>query len=253
MITPKLALEDVTLQRPGRNAAGEFASSVILNRVTTSFPRGQITAVLGPSGAGKSSLLRLLNRLEDPASGQITLDGEDLKSLNIFTLRRRVGMVWQLPTLFPGTVVENITYGPRLRGITPARARSKAEELILMVGLEAGLLDRPADTLSIGQQQRVSLARTLANEPEVLLLDEPTSALDPGAAANILHLMVDLKSRLGLTLIFITHILEQARQVADQVLLLHHGEAIEAAPAGEFFNAPRDQRSRLFLAGQLEV
>ncbi|MGI9860246.1 ATP-binding cassette domain-containing protein [Moorella naiadis] len=247
----KFELKDVTLKRPGRNAAGEITTAVILNRITTSFPRGEITAVLGPSGSGKSSLLRLLNRLEDPASGQIILDGDDLRDLDIFTLRRRVGMVWQLPTLFPGTVLENITYGPRLRGIAPAQARARAGELILMVGLATDLLERPADSLSIGQQQRVSLARTLANDPEVLLLDEPTSALDPTAAANILHLMVDLKSRLGLTLIFVTHILDQARQVADAILFIHHGEVVEAAPARGFFTAPRDPRSQLFLAGQL--
>ncbi|BCV21252.1 amino acid ABC transporter ATP-binding protein [Moorella sp. Hama-1] len=247
----KIELKDVTLKRPSRNAAGETTTCTILKGITTTFARGKITAVLGPSGSGKSSLLRLLNRLEDPASGRITLDNEDLKRLNIFTLRRRVGMVWQLPTLFPGTVLENITYGPRLQGVPASQARIRAEELILMVGLGAELLERPADSLSIGQQQRVSLARTLANEPEVLLLDEPTSALDPTAASNILHLMVDLKSRLGLTIIFVTHILEQARQVADEILFIHHGEIVEAAPAREFFTAPRDPRSQLFLAGQL--
>lgn len=188
--------------------------------------------------------------MEDPAAGRITIDGQDLQSLNIFTLRRRVGMVRQLPTLFPGTVLDNISYGPRLRGIPLSRDR--AGELILMVGLGTELLDRRADSLSIGQQQRVSLARTLANEPEVLLLDEPTSALDPTAAANILHLMVDLKSRLGLTIILVTHILDQARQVADEVLFMHRGEIVETAPAQQFFTAPRDPRSRLFLSGELE-
>ncbi|OIQ60423.1 phosphate import ATP-binding protein PstB [Moorella thermoacetica] len=246
----KFELDEVTLKRPGRNAAGDVTTTIILNRITTSFLKGKITAVLGPSGSGKSSLLRLLNRLEDPASGRITLDGQDLKSLNIFILRRRVGMVWQLPTLFPGTVLENISYGPRLRGISLSRARS--QELILMVGLGPELLDRRADSLSIGQQQRVSMARTLANEPEVLLLDEPTSALDPTAAANILHLMVDLKIRLGLTIIFVTHLLDQARQVADEVIFMHHGEIVESAPARQFFTAPQDPRSRLFLSGQLE-
>ncbi|AKX96581.1 phosphate ABC transporter ATP-binding protein [Neomoorella thermoacetica] len=246
----KFELEDVTLKRPGRNAAGEVTTTIILNKITTFFLKEKITAVLGPSGSGKSSLLRLLNRLEDPAAGRITLDGQDLQSLNIFTLRRRVGMVRQLPTLFPGTVLENISYGPRLRGIPLSRDR--AGELILMVGLGTELLDRRADSLSIGQQQRVSLARTLANEPEVLLLDEPTSALDPTAAANILHLMVDLKSRLGLTIILVTHILDQARQIADEVLFMHRGEIVETAPAQQFFTAPRDPRSRLFLSGELE-
>lgn len=248
----KFELKDVSLERPDCNSTGKRPTAIILNRINTVFLQGQITAVMGPSGAGKSSLLRLLNRLEDPGTGSITLDGANLKDLNIFTLRRRVGMVWQLPTLFPGTVAANISYGPRLRGIPPVAAATMARELIQTVGLAAELLDRPAASLSIGQQQRVSLARTLANEPEVLLLDEPTSALDPTAAANILHLMADLRSRLGLTIIFVTHLPEQARQVADRVLLLSHGEIIESGPALQFFTAPRDPRSRLFLNGQLE-
>lgn len=255
MAQAKLELDKVTLMRNHSHSGPPDAASigVILKDITTAFPEGKITAVLGPSGAGKSSLLRLLNRLEDPSAGRILLGGTDLRNLNVFDLRRRVGMVWQLPTLFPGTVLDNVTYGPRLGGVSAPEAQEQARELMEMVGLAAGLLERPAASLSVGQQQRVSLARTLANQPEVLLLDEPTSALDPTAASNILHLMADLKSRLGLTIIFVTHVLEQARQVADEVRFLYRGEMLEAGSADQFFEHPQNQLSQLFLAGQLEA
>lgn len=124
MARAKLELDKVTLMRNHSLSGPPDAASmgVILKDITTAFPEGEITAVLGPSGAGKSSLLRLLNRLEDPSAGRILLDGQDIRDMDVFALRRRVGMVWQLPTLFPGTVLDNVTYGPRLRGVSAREA-----------------------------------------------------------------------------------------------------------------------------------
>lgn len=195
----------------------------ILEDLTVTFPANSISILWGPSGAGKSTLLRLLNRLQDPTEGKIYLDQKEIKLWPVLELRQQVGMISQLPYLFSGTVLDNLSYGPKLRGLK-ADFQSMCRELLAMVGLEEELLARPADQLSVGQQQRVNIARTLANEPKVLLLDEPTSALDEKASAQVLSLLMELRERLGLTLIMVTHSKEQARKLADYVVMLRDGK-----------------------------
>lgn len=203
----------------------------ILTDVSFHVPSGQILAIIGPSGSGKSSLLRLVNRLDEPTAGDILLAGGPYRSLAVTELRRLVGMVFQAPALFDGTVADNIAYGPRLRGATRAEQRAQAETCLARVGLEPDLLDRDSATLSGGQQQRVAFARALANDPAVLLLDEVTSALDPASSAHIEALILSLSRGEGLTILLVTHDLGLARRVADQVLVLAGGRVVEGGAA----------------------
>lgn len=243
---PKLQFVAVSKERPVR-IAGKLRDEPILHKVSFSLAPGEILCLLGPSGAGKSTILRLANRLEEPTAGRIFLDGQNIASLDVRELRRRVGMVFQVSALLEGTVAENIAFGPHLR-----QQECDAARYARMVGLGEELLPRPATELSVGQQQRVGIARALANGPEVLLMDEPTSALDVAAARNVLDLIRDLHRQLGLTVVIVTHVLEHARAVADHVVLLVHGSVVEDSPAGEFFTAPRTEIGRRYLAGELQ-
>ena len=169
-------------------------------------------------------MLRCLNRLEEPASQTVFLNGEDITALPVTDLRCRVGMVFQQTSMFPGTVADNLAYGPSLRKETLPHAR--LVELMDQVALDAALLEKRATELSGGQAQRVAIARALANRPEVLLLDEPTSALDPVATHTVEETLCDLRDQLDLTLIWVSHMVEQARRVADRVLLLDAGRVL---------------------------
>jgi len=180
----------------------------ILKGVDARMPGGEITAVVGPSGAGKSTLLRAVNRLVEPSSGEVYLDGEPTSALDPLALRRRVGMVFQIPALFGGSVEEAVLYGARLSG-----KDADPRRLLQMVGLDASLRGRDPRALSVGQQ-RVSIARALALGPEALLLDEPTSALDEAARRRIEELVNDLNARLGLTMAFVSHDLSQVERVS---------------------------------------
>ena len=176
------------------------------------------TAVLGPSGAGKSTLLRLLNRLADPDAGTVRFHGDDVLELDPLELRRRAVLVPQVPAPLPGTVAENVRYGPGLLGreVDPERCRR-------MAGLDGGFAERDARRLSVGEQQRVMLARSLALEPEVLLLDEPTAALDEAAKEGVERTLADLGGRSGLSLVVVTHEAAQAERLADRVVRLADG------------------------------
>jgi ABC-type methionine transport system ATPase subunit len=220
----------------------------ILTKVSFQVPSGQVMAVIGPSGAGKSSLLRLVNRLDEPTEGDIWLAGSPYRSLAITQLRRTVGMVFQAPALFDGTVADNIAYGPRLRGATPSEQRAKAESCLARVGLEPDLIDRDSSTLSGGQQQRVAFARAIANDPAVLLCDEVTSALDPASSTRIEALLRGLSRDHGLTILLVTHDLGLARRVADRVLVLAGGRVLEEGPAETVFSAPVHPETAGFLA-----
>ena len=178
------------------------------------------TALLGPSGSGKSTLLRLLNRLADPDEGVVRFHGTDVRALDPLELRRRVGLVPQLPAPVPGTVAENVTYGPALLGrdVDPGPPLEQA-------GLDRSFADRDAARLSVGEQQRVMLARALALEPEVLLLDEPTAALDELATAAVERALDRLRGRSGLSLVLVTHDRSQARRLSGRVVELRDGRA----------------------------
>jgi ABC-type methionine transport system ATPase subunit len=226
----------------------------ILRDVSLAVPRGAALSLVGPSGAGKSSLLRLWNGLDPHDSGRVLVDGVDAGTIAPTELRRRTGLVFQIPRALAPSVLENVLYGPRLRlepAATGTRGRDLAAAELARVGLPADLLARAMSSLSVGEQQRVAIARALANRPEALLLDEPTASLDPRATREILELLARLRAELGLTLVFVSHALEQARAVATRVALLVGGEVVEEAPAGDFFERPRDPRTRAFLDGEL--
>jgi putative ABC transport system ATP-binding protein len=203
---------------------------LLVDDVSIEVRAGEILAVVGPSGAGKSSLLRLLNRLDEPTGGTVYLDGVDYRSIPPRELRRRVGMVMQTAALFAGTVADNVRFGPRQRGVELADGAVAA--LLAQVGL-AGFEARDAGQLSGGEAQRVSIARAVANEPVVLLLDEPTSALDPRAKREIEALVLEVVRARGLTCVVITHDLAQAARLATGVLELEAGRVRRIGPVRE--------------------
>ncbi|OAY80182.1 Protein STAR1, partial [Ananas comosus] len=203
----------------------EATGEEILRGVSLDVPAGVIVGVIGPSGSGKSTLLRALNRLWEPAPGSVFLDAHDICRLDVLALRRKVGMLFQLPAMFEGTVAENVRFGPQLRGKKLSDA--EVQKLLSLADLDPSLVSRPASELSVGQAQRVALARTLANDPEVLLLDEPTSALDPISTQNIEEAIVRLKKTRGLTTVMVSHSVKQIQRIADLVCLLVAGEVVE--------------------------
>ena len=207
---PHIELIDVSLERGGRP---------VLRDVGVTFERSHVTAVVGPSGAGKTSLLRCINRLEEPSRGHVSLDGTDIRDIAPTELRKRVGMIFQTPVLFEGGVRANLGYG--LPDVDETALRSSLEA----AGLATSFLERESPALSVGQAQRVCIARALVRRPEALILDEPTSALDVRATARIEELLVSLAES-GLTIVIVTHDLDQARRVATDAVLLDEGRVV---------------------------
>lgn len=201
-------LEQVTASRGGQ---------VVLDGLDLEIGEG-VTALLGPSGSGKSTLLRLLNRLADPDRGSVRFHGEDVRSLDPHDLRRRACLVPQLPALLPGTVAHNVSYGPSLL----ARG-ADVERCLELAGLSAAYADREGERLSVGEQQRVMLARALALEPEVMLLDEPTSALDERTQAGVEATLARMVSELGVSAVIVTHDRGQAQRLALRTVRLADG------------------------------
>lgn len=193
----------------------------IVDDISLAVQKGETLAIVGPSGSGKSSFLRLLNRLDEPSSGTVLLDGVDYTTLSPRVLRRQVGMVMQSAYLFPGTVADNITFGPRSRGEQVSQQR--IQELLEHVQL-GGYEKRDINGLSGGEAQRVSLARTLVNDPQVLLLDEPTSALDEATRSGVEQLINTIMHSQGLTSIIVTHDMAQASRLADRVAVIKSGK-----------------------------
>jgi putative ABC transport system ATP-binding protein len=191
---------------------------------------GEVLAVVGPSGAGKSSFLRLINRLDEPTSGAVVLNGQDYRSFAPCELRRRIGMVMQAAYLFPGTVAANVAFGKRQSGETFGAHEIAA--LLARVGL-SGYQDRSVDTLSGGEAQRVSVARTLANAPEALLLDEPTSALDEVSARAIEELVLGVVQERRMTCLIVTHNPAQAERMATRTMLMRSGHVRAIGPTQE--------------------
>lgn len=211
-------LEDVTYSRGGK---------VVLRDVRARLPVGA-SSLLGPSGSGKSTLLRLLNRLADPDSGRVVYEGRDVREYDPLALRREVSLVPQLPALIEGSVHDNVAYGPRLAGRS-FNARSCLE----LAGLDPAYEDRDASKLSVGEQQRVMLARALALEPRVLLLDEPTSALDQTARDAVEGTLRRLRARTAISLVVVTHDIAQATRLAEYVVRIESGKVIAQGPAAE--------------------
>lgn len=228
---------------------GNGRRRAILDEVSFAVPAGRFFTILGPSGSGKSTLLRCINRLIEPTAGSILLDGTPVAALPVQALRRRVGMVFQTVALFDGTVLDNVLYGPRLHH--EQHDEGLAGDLLARVGLSRAFAAKAVGELSGGEAQRVSLARSLANRPEMLLLDEPTASLDPTASAQVERLLVQLAEESDLTYVFVTHNLDQARRVGDRGLLLVDGRVVEQGPLAEILADPSTDIMRLFIEGRL--
>ncbi|PLX83975.1 MAG: ABC transporter [Desulfuromonas sp.] len=240
-----LAIEDVRKARSGSD--GQPVS--ILQGVSLSARPGELTAVVGPSGGGKSTLIRLVNRLEDPDGGRIMLGGEDILRLDPLQLRRRVGLMAQKPFMYPESVLANLQRSFLYQGQTPPPAEDlRINRVLDLCGLEPPFLGREARTLSLGQQQRVSLARLLVARPQVLLLDEPTSALDRPTADRLADTLREVCRGENLTVLLVTHDLRLAGRIADRLAYLEGGRILEEGPAEQLLNRPATQELGTFLA-----
>jgi putative ABC transport system ATP-binding protein len=217
-----------------RNLSRAVSGKVLVDGISVQIPPGEVLAVVGPSGAGKSSFLRLLNRLDEPTGGTVLLTGEDYREIAPRELRRRVGMVMQTAYLFPGTVAANIAFGPRQRGEILSTEQIAA--LLDRVGLR-GYQDRNVSNLSGGEAQRVSVARTLANAPEGLLLDEPTSALDEASVRGIEELLLGIIQERRMTCVIVTHNRAQAARIASRTMVLEAGRLVAIGPTKEVLHA----------------
>ena len=226
-VNPFLRIEGL-----GRSVSGK----VILENITLDAAHGEVLALVGPSGSGKSSLLRLLNRLDEPTSGTVWLDGVDYRTVPPRELRRRVGMMLQHAYLFPGTVADNIRFGPAQRG--EQLAEEQLAQLLVQVGLP-GFASRDVAELSGGEAQRVSLARILANRPSVLLLDEPTSALDESLKLRVERLILEVAALHSLTCLWVTHDQAEARRVAGRVAVIEASRLVRSGLAEEVLHVER--------------
>jgi phosphate transport system ATP-binding protein len=237
-----------------------YGGEHVLRGITLIVPRRQVFAVIGPSGCGKSSLLRTFNRMNDriaglQVEGRVLFDGQDVygPGVDVVSLRRRVGMVFQRPIPFPMSIHDNVACGPRLHGI--ATSRSDLEHIVEESLRRAGLWDevrdrlrRHASELSGGQQQRLAIARALAVRPEVLLLDEPTSAVDPVGASHIEDTLVQLAD--AYTIVIVTHNMQQAARISQRTAFLLDGELVEEGATEQVFQRPGDPRTEAYLTGR---
>ena len=222
---PPLATEHLTRIVDGESLVADVSIEVRAE---------EVFVVFGPSGSGKSSLLRLLNRLDEPTGGTVYLDGTDYRTIDPRTLRRRVGWVPQRPTLIEGTVAENVAWGPTLRDEPVDEER--LHELLDRLGL-SGFADRDADRLSGGEAQRVAIARTLFNDPDVVLLDEPASSLDAAAADRVESLLADVMAAYALTAVLVTHDADRARRLGTRGVRLREGRVMATGPLDAVLSA----------------
>ncbi|MDA9771045.1 phosphate ABC transporter ATP-binding protein PstB [Emcibacteraceae bacterium] len=237
-----------------------YGENHALKDISLDINPNQVTALIGPSGCGKSTFLRCLNRMNDTidicrVEGTITLDNQNIndKALDVVQLRARVGMVFQNPNPFPKSVYDNIAYGPRLHGI--AKNKNDLDDIVQSSLKKAGLwnevhdrLDVSGTSLSGGQQQRLCIARTIAIEPEVILMDEPCSALDPIATAIIEELIEDLKTRYAI--VIVTHSMQQAARISQKTAFFHLGKLMEMGDTTTIFTNPRHEKTKDYITGR---
>ena len=247
-----MTADDVLLRAEGLHK--HYGSLHVLRGIDLTVRRGEVVVVIGPSGSGKSSLLRCLNRLEDPSAGHIYIDGIDIvaRNANLPVVRRNIGMVFQHFNLFPHmTALGNVAEGPRtVLRMSRVAAEQRALDLLQKVGLADKVNVRPAQ-LSGGQQQRVAIARALAMQPEIMLFDEVTSALDPELVAGVLAVMRRLAEE-GMTMVVVTHEMEFARQVGDRIVVFENGVIIEEGKPNEVLRNPRHASTQRFLSSLLK-
>jgi len=243
-----------------RDLSVYYGDLQVLKKITLDIPDRKITAIIGPSGCGKTTLLKTMNRLLDHLDevrieGEVLVDGEDIygPKIEVTHIRKKMGLLSQKPQVLPMSIYDNVAYGPRIHGV---RNRKRLDFIVrnnlAMAGLWEEVKDRlhqPASRLSVGQQQRLCLARGLAVEPEIILGDEPTSALDPQSSQHVERRLVELKK--DYTVIVVTHILRQARRIADYIVFLYLGELVEHGPAQEILSNPRDPRTRAYMTGEI--
>ena len=242
-----------------KNLNAYYGKNHALKNINIEIPKKQITVIMGPSGCGKTTLLKTFNRfleLTDGAqiSGEVLVDGENIynKDVDVTEVRKVVGLLAQRPSPLPMSIYDNVAYGMRIHQMKKERAEYKAavRHYLEIAGLYEEVKKRmhdPATSLSIGQQQRLCLARGLAVEPEIILGDEPTSALDPISSQNIESRLIELKQQY--TTVIVTHTLRQAKRLADHVIYMYLGEVIEAGPAKEVFTNPKHERTKQYLEG----
>lgn len=254
-----LSLQDEKVAMEVKDWNLYYGSKQALKDVNMVVPEHRVTAFIGPSGCGKSTLLRCFNRMNDlidivSVEGEMTLHGDDIyaREMNVASLRRRVGMVFQKPNPFPKTIYENVAYGLRLQGIND---KSVLDETVEWALKGAGLWDEAKDRLnenalgmSGGQQQRLCIARAIAIKPEVLLLDEPTSALDPISTLAIEELIFELKK--DFTIMIVTHNMQQAARVSDYTAFMYMGELIEYTDTDSLFTNPSQKRTEDYITGR---
>jgi phosphate transport system ATP-binding protein len=235
-----------------------YGDNLVLKNVNIEIPYKRITAIIGPSGCGKTTLLKSFNRLIElqdnvRIEGDIIVDEKSVfdNDVDITGIRKKMGLLFQKPQVLPMSIYDNVAYGPRIHGI---RDKHKLDQIVKHYLTEVSLwnevkdrLKDSATKLSVGQQQRLCLARGLANEPEIILGDEPTYALDPISAEKIEKKFLELKERY--TVVLVTHILRQAKRLADYIIFVYLGEIIEQGEAEEVFNNPKDKRTRDYLSG----
>ena len=225
-----------------------YGDNEVLKGIDQTVSEAEVLCIVGPSGSGKSTMLRCINLLEIPTSGEVYIDGELVTSQNINKIRTKMGMVFQNFNLFPHmTVLENVTCAPiNVKGVSKADAEAKAMELLTRVGLDNKANAYPR-SLSGGQQQRVAIARALAMDPEIMLFDEPTSALDPEMVGEVLDVMKDLAKE-GLAMIVVTHEMGFAKEVADKVIFMDEGVIVEQGTPEEVLVNPSEERTKNFLS-----
>lgn len=226
-----------------------FGKLEVLKGINLDIEQGEVVVIIGPSGSGKSTVLRCMNYLEEPTSGDVIVDGMNLNiKENINNVRAEVGMVFQRFNLFPHmTVLDNITLAPqKIRKVSKAEAEATAMELLKKVGLEDKAKAYP-EQLSGGQQQRVAIARALAMKPKVMLFDEPTSALDPEMVHEVLDVMKSLAEE-GMTMVVVTHEMGFAKEVGTRVLFVDGGQILESGSPADVFDNPQNDRTKLFLS-----
>lgn len=246
---PKFSVKDLDLYY------GKFQA---LKNISMDINKNEITALIGPSGCGKSTFLKTLNRMTDliegvSINGKVTLDGKDIfNEMDAINLRTRVGMVFQQPNPFPMSIYDNVAYGPRIHGI---KKKSQLDKIVEKSLRQAAIWDEVKDKLkksalaiSGGQQQRLCIARTLATEPEVILMDEPTSALDPISTLKIEDLASELKK--DYTIIIVTHNMQQAGRISDKTAFFLVGEVVEYGKTEAIFNNPKDKRTEEYITGR---
>jgi phosphate transport system ATP-binding protein len=253
----------ITVENPRmvcRNVSVYYGDKQAIKNVSIDIGRNEVLAMIGPSGCGKSTFIRCLNRMNDTiegcrVTGDIILDGFDIhgKDVDVVPLRAQVGMVFQKPNPFPKSIYENVAYGPRIHGL--ARGKSELDEMVETSLRKAGLweevkdrLDQPGTGISGGQQQRLCIARTIAVNPEIILMDEPCSALDPIATSVIEDLIFELRSQYSICIV--THSMQQAARVSQRTAYFHLGDLIEVGPTERIFTNPRHELTQDYITGR---